>query len=87
MAEYIRRRVEGYEGEIELHYKHGSCETVWYDLEHAAPVAVESFHPLALEIDAEMEGHTGRVTITVAGGRFGKPRYRTREPFDAIPRR
>lgn len=87
VAEYIRRRVEGYEGDVILHYRSGKCERAQYDLERSPPVSVESFHAVALEIDDEMRGHTGRVTIPVEAGRFGKPRYTTFEPFDAIPRR
>lgn len=86
VAEYFRRRLEGYEGEVTIHYRNGRAERVEYDLERAPAVALESFDAVAAEIDEEMQGHTGSVTVPVEGGRFGKPRYRVFEPFDAIPR-
>lgn len=85
MAEYIRRRLQGYEGAVVFHFKRGTCERIEYEVARAPGVSPETFVH-GPEIDDEMRGQTGSVTVRCEGGRFGKPRYRVFEPFDALPR-
>lgn len=86
IGEYVRRRLQGYAGAVVFHYRGGRCERIEYNVIRAPSVSIESFAAVAEEVDDEMRGQTGSVTVTCERGRFGKPRYRVFEPYDALPR-
>lgn len=77
--------MQGYEGSVVFHFRRGKCERIEYVVVRAPGVTPESFL-VGEEIDDEMRGQTGSVTVACERGRFGKPRYRVFEPFDALPR-
>ena len=85
IAEYVRRRLQGYEGCVIFHFRRGTCERIEYVVSRAPGLSVETFTH-GPEIDDEMRGQTGSVTVPCESGRFRKPRYRVFEPFDALPR-